>query len=361
MYKILLAFFIFQISLAALTGEAKNSYKLLILGDIHYTDRSYHPQDHPRKQKSINKHIDMWKHNSPELLTEARKEGGHEKVNGVLQLGDLVDGGCATLPLQEKMLRDAFLVLKKYFPKLPVYTVIGNHDVRLQKEDSIEPVRKGLFPLLAAELGKKTLENGNYTFMRGPDLFVALDYFSPDEKSLDFLRHALEEHPKTRYVFLLTHYPLFPAADHNTLCLVPYYMKVAALLEKRRGIVLTAHAHRFSRVTRTTARGRVTQMCFTSMGVNWANRSLSHRIFGNSLKKEYDWESFLKAARKDMADSRHAAVLLEDLHGLAIAGKFTGEFFARKSGFAILEVTDRAVQVKLFTDDSGIPIRKLDL
>ncbi len=361
MHKMLLSFFIFLISLAALKGEAQNSYKLLILGDIHYTSRSYHPHDHPRKQKTINNHIGMWKHNSPELLTAARKQGWREKVNGVLQLGDLIDGGCATMSLQEKMLRDAFLELKKYFPKLPVYTIIGNHDVRLQKKDSIEPVREGLFPLQAAELGKKTLENGNYTFMRGPDLFVALDYFSPDEKSLDFLREALEEHPKTRYVFLMTHYPLFPAAYHNPLCLVPHYMKIAALLEKRREIVLTAHTHIFSRVTRTTSGGMVSQMCFTSMGVDWHNKRLIHRLFGNSLKEEYNWESFLEVARDDLADSKHAAVLLEDLHGLAISGKFTGEFFARKSGFAILEVTDQAVQVKLFTDDSGIPVRILDL
>ena len=56
MHKIQLAFFIFLMSLAALKGEA-HSYKLLIIGDIHYTNRSYHPQDHPRKQKTINKHI----------------------------------------------------------------------------------------------------------------------------------------------------------------------------------------------------------------------------------------------------------------------------------------------------------------
>lgn len=361
MYKILFVLFMLWISLAALAGEEQKSYRLLVLGDLHYTGRSYHPQDHPRKQKTINKYIDMWKSNSPELLTAARKQALLEKASGVLQLGDLIDGGCATMSLQQKMLHDAFLELKRYFPKLPIYIIIGNHDVRLQNGDSIEPLRRILFPLQAAELGKKTLENGNYIFQRGPDLFVAIDYFSPQEKSLDFLRQALEEHPKTRYVFLMTHYPLFPAANHNTLGLTPNYMRVAELLEKRRGIVLTAHTHRFSRVTRTTSRGRISQMCFTSMGVDWSNHTLMHRVFGNSLKEEYNWESFLKTARKGLAHSKHAAVLLEDLHGLEISGIFTGEFFAVKSGFAILDVTDRAVRVKLFTDDSGIPVRILDL
>ena len=361
MIKLLFLFLMFSISLAGLTGEEKKSYRLLVLGDLHYTGRSYHPQNHPKKQATINKYISMWKYNSPELLTAARTQAQREKVDGVVQLGDLINGGCKTNALHERMLRDAFRELKKYFPKLPLYTVIGNHDIRQEDRNSFEPVRQGLFPAQAAELGKKTLENGNYAFMRGPDLFVALDYFSPGEKSLDFLRQALEEHPKTRYVFLMTHFPLFPAAEHNTLSLVPHYMKVAALLEKRRGIVLTAHTHRFSRVMRTTARGQVSQMCFTSMGVDWHNNHLWRKMFGNSLPEECNWESFLKEARKGMSRSKHAAVLLEDLHGLVIAGKFTGEFFARKSGFAILDVTDRGVRVKLFTDDSGNPVKILNL
>lgn len=361
MFKILFSFFILSISLTALSGEEQKSYRLLVLGDLHYTNRKYHPQDHPRKQKTINKYINMWKHNSPELLTAAQKQAQREKVNGVLQLGDLIDGGCRTMALHEMMFRDVFLVLKKYFPKQPIYTVIGNHDVRQQDSDSIEPLRRALFPAQAAELGKETLENGNYTFMRGPDLFVAIDYFSPEEKSLDFLRQALEDHPKTRYVFLMTHYPLFPAATNNSLCLVPHYMKVAALLEKRRGIVLTAHAHRFSRITRTTSGGRVSQMCFTSMGIDWRNHRLLRKFIGNSLAEEYNWEGFLQIVRKGLARSKYATVLLDDLHGLAIAGKFTGEFYVRKSGFAILDVTDRGVKVKLFTDDSGIPVKILDL
>lgn len=361
MHKRLFSFFVLSVTLAAFTGEVQTSYKFLVLGDVHYTDRIYHPEGHPKKMRSISRYIDMWKHKTPELLTAAKEQAQREKVNGVFQLGDLVDGGCKNPALQEKMLRNAFLELKKYFPKLPLYTVIGNHDVRLQDEDSIEPVRRGLFPLQAAELGKKTLENGNYSFMHGPDLFVALDYFSSEEQSLDFLRQTLADHPKTRYVFLITHYPLFPASYHNSLCLVPDYMKVAALLEKRRGIVLSAHTHSFSRVTRTTPRGRVTQMCFTSMGVDWNNNHLLRAFFGNPLTEECNWDNYAKIAKKGMSRSRHAAVYLEDFHGLEIAGKFTGEFFVRKSGFAILCVTDRMVQVKLFADDTGIPVKILNL
>ena len=165
MTRLLFLFFIFSISLTGLTGEEKKTYRLLVLGDLHYTSRLYHPQGPPKKQKTIDRYINMWKQYSPELLTAAKLQAQREKVDGVLQLGDLIDGGCKTAALQEMMLRDAFRELKKYFPKLPIYTVIGNHDVRQQDRDNIEPVRRGLFPAQAAELGKKTLENGNYTFM----------------------------------------------------------------------------------------------------------------------------------------------------------------------------------------------------
>ena len=125
----------------------------------------------------------------------------------VVQLGDLTNGECRTEKLHEQMFRDAFRTVKGFFPGKPLYAVKGNHDVRQQYGESSGPADKVLLPLVAGELGRKELRNGNYAFRKGSDLFIAIDCFTKDETCLSFVSRTLEENPDTRYVFLLTYRP----------------------------------------------------------------------------------------------------------------------------------------------------------
>ncbi len=342
-------------------NEAETTYRLLVLGDIHYTNQKYHPLPYPKKQRLINKYIGMWEKKSPELLSAAQRQIKSESIKGVLQLGDMTVGYCETELLHEQMFRYAFQTLKNYFPNVPLYTVIGNHDVRQGHSKSMEPVRKILLPRQAKELGRETLKNGNYCFCIGPDLFVAVDCFEKSEKVSDFLRKTLADHPKARYVFLLTHFPLFPAADRSPLTLIPHYPEIAAMLEKKRAFVLAAHTHQFSRITRSTKNGKITQIVFTSMGEDWHNSRIIRKFFGNSLSEKYNWDQYLKMTRKNLSSSKHGQALLEEFSEIESAGKYDGEFFSRKSGFAILNVSDRNIEVRIYLDDSGKPARILQL
>lgn len=358
---VLIVFPLYFTVFGLVANEAEITYRLLVLGDIHYTNQRYNPLPYPKKQRSINKYISMWRKKSPELLSAARKQIKSEPVKGVLQLGDLTNGECESELLHEQMFRYAFQTLKNYFPNEPLYTVIGNHDVRQRHSESMGPVRKVLLPRQAKELDRKTLKNGNYCFCIGPDLFVAVDCFEKAEKVSAFLRKTLADHPKTRYVFLLTHYPLFPAADRSPLTLIPHYPEIAAMLEKKRAFVLAAHTHQFSRITRSTKNGKITQIVFTSVGEDWHNGRLIRKFFGNSLSEKCNWDQYLKMTKKRLSSSKHGQALLEELSEIESAGKYDGEFFFRKSGFAILNISDRNIEVRIYLDDSGKPARILQL
>ena len=240
---------------AAAADKDCSFYKFMVLGDVHYADAQYYAAPDLQKRKSIEKYVGMWAFHSRDLLAAAGRCASRESVSLVIQLGDLTNGECGTAKLHEQMFRDAFRTVKEFFPGKPLYAVKGNHDVWQQYGESSAPADKILLPLVAGELGRKELRNGNYAFRKGRDLFIAIDCFTKDETCLSFISRILLQNPDTRYVFLLTHYPLFPAAVNSPLCLIPDYDQISRLLEKRKALILAAHTHAFSIVSRTTNRG----------------------------------------------------------------------------------------------------------
>ena len=325
----------------------------MILGDIHYAAAEYYPVPYPRKQKSINKYVQMGQFHSRDLLRAAGQCAAAEFPEFIVQLGDMTHGECSSRENHEKMFRDAFRLLKQYFPRFPVYAVKGNHDVRQRAEESPVPARNALLPLIASELGVRELRNGNYAFRKGKDLWMAIDCFSGDERCLDFIRKTFSSHPDTRYVFLLTHYPLLPAAVNRLLCLVPDSMAIAGLLEKCNAVILAAHTHSFSFVSRESAGGKLAQIVFTRMGNSWYNSHLIRKWFGNPLKINYTWRTYIERLKKRRSGRKDSAGFLEELSGIERSGKFSTAFFARKSGFVMPTVNDRRVEVRIYIDDSS--------
>ncbi len=357
LYSIFAAFMI--IAAAGPVSGSETEYKVLVLGDLHYAAPEFYPKPHPRKQNQIDECIGMWKHSSVDLLHAAGKCAAAERPAFVLQLGDLTNGLCENPADHEKMLRSSFRLVKTFFPKIPLYGVIGNRDIQQQKGDSFIPAEKALYPLIAGELGRKNLENGNYAFTRGPDLFIGVNSMAARGCCLDFIRKTLSEHPKTRYVFLLTHCPVFPASFVSYLGLIPDYDEIARLLETRNALVLAADTHVFSFISRVTSKGKLSQIIFTSMGNDWNCHPLLSRFFGNHLKIRSDWEEYVRTFRSRLIRKQVSVQLRQNFENIVRQGKFSASFFARKSGFAVLRVNDRKAIVEIHIDDSGNPAQTL--
>ena len=343
--------------LAAAASET--NYSVMVLGDLHYAESQFYPAHYPEKQKSINRYIEKWKINSPDLLRAAQRKAAAESPAFVVQLGDLINGICENQALQERMLRSGFLRLKTFFPKIPLYVIAGNHDIQLRRENSTAPAEKVLFPLVSRELGGKLLEHGNYVFKNGPDLFIAVNSFDPGADCLGFIRKCLADYPETRYVFLLTHHPVIPASVNGPLNLIHDYDKIADLLEKRKTFIMAAHTHIFSFISRVSKKGKLSQMVFVSLGKFWYGNSVFSRFIGNDLKVLSNWDEYLRQVRTRLARKKKSSRLLAAFDDITWMGKYKACFFNEKSGFAILRVNDHGVTVEIYIDSSGKPAETL--
>ena len=342
----------------SLSGGETN-YNFIVLGDLHYAEQQFYPVRHSDKQKLIDQYIQMWKINSPDLLSAARRRAAAEASAFVIQLGDLINGVCENRTIQERMLRTGFFRLKAFFPKIPLYVIAGNHDIQLRRENSTAPVDKILFPLVSKELGGNPVKHGNYVFRKGPDLFIAVNSSDPAADCLGFIRKSLEDHPDTRYVFLLTHHPVIPASVNGPLNLLPEYDKIAELLEKRKTFIMAAHTHVFSSISRVSKKGKLSQMVFVSLGKSWYGNSVFSRFFGNDLKVRSNWDEYIRKVLKRIARKRKNSRWHLAVDDITWMGKYEASFFDEKSGFAVLRVNDRRVTVEIYIDDSGIPAQTL--
>ena len=141
----------------------------------------------------------------------------------LIQCGDLIDGRTTGFEAHKKELVSALELLKKHI-KIKIYHVNGNH------EDIGDGGRKAfkevLMPAISESAGKK-LVHGNYTFTRGQDLFIVLNW-SGNAKWKDFLKKTLDAlNAKPRRLFVVIHTPFIenwnpvPSAEALEM-LLPY-------------------------------------------------------------------------------------------------------------------------------------------
>ncbi len=341
--KRVLLLLVMSLFFMAAAAENAGSYRVLLLGDVHYDRSELHSDPDIAKNKSHIRNIGMWKRKTPELLTLAAKCAEAESPAFVVQLGDLTQGYAGTEELQQRMLTEGVAAVKAYFPKTPLLVVRGNHDasVRSGAYDSA-PANAVLLPHTAAEFAlKEPGKNGNYAFRQGKDLFIAVDDFLPAKEIVAFVKRTLNAHPDARYVFFMTHLPVLPASAGAPFWLLPGHYQVAALLETRQALILAGHTHIPSLECRVTKRGTLRQLIISSMGNKWNPvRIVPPRITS--------WEDFVKIGKSrplhgiNRNNPKHWPVLEKK-------GKYSFTQLFNNSGFALLRVDDGGYTVEYFT------------
>jgi len=336
-------------------GDGK-SYKVLVMGDAHFDGLAFHkvPPQTGGKKYERGRNIKMWESKSPKLFAAAGKRAEAEKVAFAVQLGDLVQGDCDNAKLQGEMIRKGFEAVKKNFSGIPLLIVKGNHDIRVVgKNRDNAAANAALLPIITKELGGKVTKNSCYAFMRGRDLFVAIDGFVSAKAVEAFVKKTLSDHPNTRYVFFMTHLPVMPASIGRPFWLVPGYDRIAGLLEKRNTLILAAHTHAPSLSTRTTGRGKLTQLIVASLGNSWSSK--------RGIGKCGNWASFVKSVEERIPKAKNPdkeRKLWEDWKN---SGEFEFRNFLRNSGFAVLEIDDEKVVARYYINDSDKPAATLEL
>ena len=143
------------------------------------------------------------------------------------------------------------------------------------------------------------------------------------------MKKTLEKHPDTRYVFFMTHLPILPASLGAPFWLVPGYANIAAMLEERNTLILAAHTHSPSLSTRTTDRGKLTQLIVSSMGNTWKSK--------RGKGKCGDWASFVSAVESSIPNAKNPEKIRKQWAAWKSSGKHTFRHLFPNSGFAVLD------------------------
>ena len=373
-------FIIFSLSVfSALLFAATAEYRILTLGDIHFENISYHGTPGIKhRTKYSQAYADMWKKAMPEIFTTSAKLLDKD-VPFIIQLGDFTQGYLSVKEQREKMLLDSFNTVKSYYPKHKLLFSKGNHDVKafgpkMTKDKDGKPVpviikdkngkesvaitdgwdnltyAKVFSPVIEKELGQK-VSGGNFAFRHGEDLFIFYDGLCKHSISISFLKKTLAKYPKNRYVFFITHLPVFACSPGVPGWLVPRSREIAGMLFKHNTIVLAAHTHVPSIVKVSDGKGSITQMVASSIGYAWnTGKPFDYR--------DKNFDSFYKKLPEKTANSKRSKGSLDHLKSLKID---TFELFSNANGFVILKVRDNGVDAEFYTDPSGKPaaVKKL--
>lgn len=337
MKKLLWLVFLAYFCVAATAGDPR-VYRVLILGDVHYDRPDLHKDpDYGKKNKSHIRNLKMWKKATPELLTLAGKCAEAERPVFVVQLGDITQGGAGNRELRRRMLKDGYSAVKAYFPKIPLLLVRGNHDASASDRGDDNPVDAVAKPPVVDELGVKSYENGCFAIRQGPDLFIAANGFIPAEQIVSFVRKTLDSNPDARFVFFMTHLPVFPASINQPFWLVPGHLEIAELLETRPSLIFAAHTHIPSMAERITERGHLRQIVVSSMGNTWDPR-------GIVAPRIRSWEEFVEIA----GSRRKSGSKFNPMHWAEeeTTGKYIFSQLFRNSGFVMLNVDESGYTVE---------------
>ena len=336
-------------------GNAE-AYKVLVMGDAHFDGVEFHKAPPPTSGKKYERgrNVRMWKAKSPGLVAAAGKRASAEGAAFAVQLGDLAQGDCDDAKLQGLMIRKGFAAIKKYFSGIPLLIVKGNHDIRvLGNSRNNAAANAALLPIISRELGRKVTKNSCYAFTRGRDLFIAVDGFVPAKTIEAFVRKTLADHPDTRYVFFMTHLPVLPASIRAPFWLVPGYAKIAELLETRNTLILAAHTHSPSLATRTTKRGKLTQLIVASLGNSWTSKRIKGRFS--------DWAGFVSAVEGEIPKAKNPGKIRKLWTDWKNSGDMTFQYFFANSGFVVLDVDDEHVTARYYISASDKPAATLEL
>ena len=323
-----------------------SSYKVMVLGDIHYDSAEFHQQEAPSKalKKERIRNYEMWKGPSVRLLESAGKRAKSESCVFAIQMGDIAQGDADTPELLGKMLEKAFRTVKSHFPDIPLLAVKGNHDIRGYRKTIQRPADNVLMGLVAKELGAG--KGSSWTFRKGKDLYIGIDGFRPEKQCIAFVKKALQDNPDTRYVFLVTHLPLIPATVHLPFWNLPGNFEIADLLEKRKTVVLAGHTHSFSIVSRKSRNGKLIQLVSTSLGRDW--------LSGKPMQPSLDWTSVREAAQKTVR-GKNAEKTRRILETLDSKGEYSARIYTRISGYVILNIGEERVEAAIYTGE-GKPV-----
>jgi len=231
MKKIVTFALVFAAALILCAGE---SYSFFTISDTHFGYPENYAKPRPgvkgwycRDPKRTVTALPVYKALFDDISAKAGKD------SFLIQCGDLIDGATLGLDVHKKEISTALELLEKHI-KIKIYHVSGNHED--YGEGGKEAYEAVLLPAISASAGQK-LTYGNYTFAKGEDRFIVLDWRGRS-KWTDFLKKTLASlESRPRYLFVAIHTPIIATGNRTSPIALDLLLPYDA-------IILSGHIHR---------------------------------------------------------------------------------------------------------------------
>ncbi|MFH1718768.1 MAG: metallophosphoesterase [Planctomycetota bacterium] len=331
-------------------GERGPAYSFVYLGDLHFDKMSHHDfewvkADKPNDIRQIDEYVASTEKYAPGLLKRIHSsiESSEGRIKMVVQGGDLTEGLCGSRELQETQFRDVRAFIRSCIPDTMFVATKGNHDIT--GPGAREAFDNIMLPWLSTECGKQ-IDSASFFLMQGLDLFVFFDAYH--NNSLDWLDKTLREN-KHRHVFIVMHPPAVPYNARSTWHLFwrererEVRERFLSILGVNRAILLTAHLHKYSVVTRKTSSGAFVQFSMNSV-ISSPNSSVKDyregvEHYGGALVElEPEFQPETEAQRRKMLEDEKPYI--------------TSFEFADFPGYAVINASDAGVTADIYVADS---------
>lgn len=349
----------------------RREYSVALLGDTHFdsTDVKFyhanytHSTTEHRYQNHLKEHVrnaKMWAERMPSLI-KASGAASTPDTALVLQMGDLVQGDCGNAEVHRRMLDDAFATIKgAYGGRIPLVTVVGNHDIRgdIPNDGALAAFDAWQPPMMAKELGTPVKET-TFSFWRGPDVFIVVDFNAP-RPDFATLKRLLDESVGARWTFVVSHGPAIPSGAsrwflYGGVECDEERRRLRAMLAARNAIVLSGHTHCVEFYDCVFPEGRITQFVANSV---WSKPELDVPEVVDEGASQYGARCKAIAGKAAKGGKRHAGLkeLVEEYR------PFVKDYlFINAVGHYRLHVSDKRVAAVLYPGASTSPARTFEL
>lgn len=302
-----------------------------MLGDLHYDLLEDHDMDwlntKPDDLRQVTKEYTVYTEtNWSDFMGILKRKAQTVKppLKAVIQLGDFSEGLAGSEQKADQMASNAMKAIEDVNMPAPWIIIKGNHDVT--GPGAVEAFQKFYIPLIRKQTNNPEINNASYSYTIGDVQITCLDPWDKNTEMVSFLENELSS-SKAKFKFIAIHEPVIPVTERcwHTMRKNPEQReKLLEVIARHKAIVLTAHLHRYSVVSRNTPFGPIVQVMVISVIKDRNYLIPSHVIteYGPSLAENVpNWQPETLEARKAILteEAKYVSFFKQtDLPGYAI-------------------------------------------
>lgn len=264
------SFFIIVFAAASLVVKSQKS-SIIVLGDIHYDKMEDHDMEwlrtKPDDVRQVNEYTQIIEKYWTDFISvlRDRAETTKPKVRAIVQAGDVSEGLAGTPEKAVQMANTVMNALTRTNVGVPWIIAKGNHDVT--GPGAVEAFNSVYVPMIRKQTGNNTIKNASYSYRYDNVQITCIDPWEREIDMVEFLDKELST-SNAKFKFVVIHEPVIPVTERcwHTLRRTPEQReKLLETIAKHKAIVLCAHLHQYSIVTRNTPFGPIVQVMTNSV------------------------------------------------------------------------------------------------